>query len=514
MNESSTVLLAGRRAGVCLHISSLPGSFGIGEIGTAARAFVDTMNSMDLSVWQFLPLGPTGYGDSPYQALSSFAGNEILIDAADLIKLGLLSTQDCRQLSKLPASHVAFERLIPAKWRVLQIAADRFKSRASKSVKTAYAEFCAQNENAWLNDYALYRVLKSRHEQQSWNNWPECYAQREPAAMQQFATEAATAITAIKILQFLFHYQWQKLRLYAEKKGVSLLGDLPIYVALDSADAWSHPELLQLDNRGHPENVAGVPPDYFSADGQLWGNPLYDWQQHEATDFSWWRARLAATTKLCHYVRIDHFRGFESYWAVPASEQTARNGKWLPGPGDKILDAFRDTFDTLPVIAEDLGIITPEVEALRDRYGLPGMVVLQFAVADGDFQLEQVTENRVCYTGTHDNDTSFGWYCGSPDDLRDEDEIHRTQKAVRRIVKSDGSDVAKRMIEAAFATEARLAMAPMQDYLGLGSKARLNTPGRAAGNWRWRMQGDAVTKTLSRRVRQWVKQSGRSSSGA
>jgi 4-alpha-glucanotransferase len=498
-----------RRAGVCLHISSLPGAFGIGEIGGAARDFIGTLQQMGLSVWQFLPLGPTGYGDSPYQPLSSFAGNELLIDVADLIKRRLLPARECNELRCLPHDTVAFEQLIPEKWRVLRIAAARFDERKSASRQAAFRHFCEQHDETWLHDYALYRVLKSHQDNRPWTEWAAPLARREPAALREFADVAAADIRAIKILQFLFFAQWQRLRDVAANAGITLFGDLPIYIALDSAEAWAHPELLLLDEHSRPQQVAGVPPDYFSEDGQLWGNPLYDWERHAADGFDWWRSRLSAALTFADLVRIDHFRGFESYWAVPASDDTAKHGQWLPGPGDALFTALRNGADSLPVVAEDLGVITPEVEALRDRLGLPGMVVLQFALMDPEFRLEDITENRVCYTGTHDNDTTLGWYTGGGDDARNEQEIKDVQNAVQRVLGADASNVVHKMLDAAHGSNARLAIAPMQDLLGLGSAARFNTPGAATSNWRWRMDASAVDAALCRQIRRRVKAAGR-----
>lgn len=505
-----------RRAGVCLHLSSLPGPYGIGELGASARRFVDTMVAMQLSVWQFLPLGPTAYGDSPYQPLSTFAGNELLIDIGELIELGLLTEDDVSELRQLPADFVDFGRLIPVKNRLLHLAASRYPAVAHASLKDEFQGFLEHNDEAWLHDYAVFRILKNRHDLRPWPEWEPRFAHREAAALQQIERDEAEEILAIKTMQFLFFRQWSALRDYAHKKGVQLFGDMPICIALDSSDAWANREILLVDEDGRPGSVAGVPPDYFSEDGQLWGNPLYDWQKHAANGYQWWVDRLRATAKLADLVRIDHFRGFESYWAVPAGAKTARAGVWEPGPGDAIFDAMRAALGTLPIVAEDLGVITPEVEGLRDRHQIPGMRVLQFDVCDADFELSDIGENSVCYTGTHDNDTTVGWFRGSPDDIRSAENIRLAQQAVLRVTGGSAETIHTDLIKAAFSTDAYIAIAPLQDYLGLGSEARINTPGVAGGNWRWRVTDSQLTRELCDNVASMVKasQRGLSSSGA
>jgi 4-alpha-glucanotransferase len=479
-------LSSGRRSGVSLHITSLPGRYGIGEIGAQARHFVDRLQAMQMGVWQLLPTGPTGYGDSPYQSLSTFAGNEMLIDIGDLVERGMLRHGEPQPLEGLPESSVDYGKLIPVKNALLKIAAGRFAAVADSTLKSELDDFLEANDRNWLHDYALFRMLKTRHGERPWSEWQPEYVHRDSLALHKLEADAGRELEAIKIIQFLFRRQWQQLREYAISNGVRIFADLPIYIALDSADAWANPELLQIDRDGKPSHVAGVPPDYFSEDGQLWGNPLYAWEVHAADGYRWWIKRLQASTELADIIRIDHFRGFESYWSVPAGANNAREGAWLPGSGGAIFDAIKTTLGELPIVAEDLGIITPAVEALRDNYGLPGMTVLQFAVDDHDFTLDSVAENRVCYTGTHDNDTTLGWFRGSPDDMRSIDEITRTRNAVLQLTGGTPETIHTDLIKAAFATRARLAIAPLQDYLGLGSEARINTPGTTHHNWRWR----------------------------
>jgi 4-alpha-glucanotransferase len=451
---------------------------------------------MRIGVWQFLPVGPTAYGDSPYQSLSTFAGNEMLIDIRDLVDLGLLYESEIADLRSLPADHVDYSALIPIKNRLLALAASRFESTVDPSVRNELARFLDSNNALWLADYSLYRALKSKFGERPWWEWPGEFIHRDDRAVREFEVVEAKQIRSVKIIQFLFFRQWAALRDYAHNKGLRLFGDLPIYIALDSADAWANGDLLRISTDGRPDRVAGVPPDYFSRDGQLWGNPLYDWDRHSADGYQWWIRRLSAALELFDLIRIDHFRGFESYWAVPADAQTAAAGDWEPGPGGAIFDAMREEFGELPIIAEDLGVITPAVEALRDDYHLPGMCVLQFAVGDADFELSDVRENSVCYTSTHDNDTTVGWFYGYADDTRSEYDIEQTQQAALRLTNGRAESIHTDLINAAFSTAASLAIAPMQDYLGLGSEARMNTPGIAGGNWRWRVQDAQLSREI------------------
>lgn len=502
-------LPASRQAGVCLHIASLPGPYGIGEIGDEALKFVDTMLSMQLGVWQFLPTGPTAYGDSPYQPLSTFAGNEMLISIGGLLRMGLLEPHEVKELTALPTDFVDYGALIPIKTRLLDIAARRFHYKASDEQQARYFDFIQANDAAWLHDYALFRILKTRHGERPWPEWQAAFVRREQEALKELEISANGDVRAIKTIQFFFREQWRQLRDYAHERGVTLFGDMPICIALDSSDAWANRDILCIDENGHPDHVAGVPPDYFSEDGQLWGNPLYDWDKHAADGYSWWVDRLRASTELADIVRIDHFRGFEAYWSVPADAETARVGAWEPGPGDAIFDAMKKKLGNLPIVAEDLGVITPEVEALRDRHQIPGMRVLQFDVCDEGFTLDDVGENSVCYTGTHDNDTTLGWYRGSPGDIRDAEEIASTQEAALQVTGGTAETIHTDMIKAAFSTRAQLAIAPMQDFLGLGSEARLNTPGQPGGNWRWRVLVTQLTPEVCDNVATIVRESGR-----
>ena len=498
-----------KQAGMCLHVTSLPGKYGIGEVGNAAHDFIDALASMNLAVWQLLPTGPTAYGDSPYQPLSTFAGNELLIDIESLIRLGLLKPSEADTLCDLPRDTVDFGRLIPLKYALLSQAAGRFASRADSRLKADFDQYLEDNDECWLHDYAIYRVLKSLHCEKPWPEWDQPFAHRDGAAIAKFENDAGERIACIKILQFLFHHQWNALHSYASEMGIGLFGDMPIYIALDSADAWAHPDILRIDREGRLDDVAGVPPDYFSEDGQLWGNPLYDWKHHAENGFAWWIERMRYSIAMADLVRIDHFRGFEGFWSVPAQSQTARNGKWEPGPGDAIFEAMRNSLGDLPIVAEDLGVITPEVESLRDRYEIPGMKVLQFEVTADDFDVADIRENCVCYTGTHDNDTTVGWFHGSPDDTRPRKEIVATQEIVLELTDGRPETIHNDLINFAFGSNARVAIAPMQDYLGLGSEARLNTPGTSSNNWRWRLLPEQLTSELHESIREMTGSSGR-----
>jgi 4-alpha-glucanotransferase len=464
---------------------------------------------MQLGVWQFLPTGPTAYGDSPYQPLSTFAGNEMLISIGTLLEQGLLEDHEVEELKTLPNDYVDYGRLIPIKSRLLDIAARRFHYQADDAQKARYFAFIAANDAAWLHDYAIFRILKTRHGERPWPEWQPPYVRRDEEELRNFEKSANGDVRAIKTTQFFFFEQWRRFRDYAHENGVMLFGDMPICIALDSSDAWANRDILCLDENGHPDHVAGVPPDYFSEDGQLWGNPLYDWEKHAADGYGWWIDRLRASAELADIVRIDHFRGFESYWSVPSDAETARIGAWEPGPGDAIFEAMQDALGNLPIVAEDLGVITPEVEGLRDRHEIPGMRVLQFDVCDEGFTLSDVEQNSVCYTGTHDNDTTIGWFQGSPNDIRSREEIVTAQQAALKVTGGKPETIHLDLIRAALSTKAQLAIAPMQDYLGLGSEARLNIPGKPGGNWRWRVLFTQLTPEVCDNVATMVRESGR-----
>jgi 4-alpha-glucanotransferase len=497
-------ILPQREAGACLHLTSLPGAHGVGSLGKEALRFIDALADAGLRVWQFLPTGPTGYGDSPYQSASAFAGNPLLIDLVELREQALLTDAELAGVAELPRSKVDYQRLIPFKTQLLARAGERFARKADVDRRLARDEFIAQHDRVWLHDYALFEVLKGMHQQRAWTEWEPVYARRDPDALRTLEQAAQVQIECVKSIQFLFFEQWQALRRHAAYRGLRLMGDIPIYLALDSADAWSNRELLNLAADGTPEEVAGVPPDYFSADGQRWGNPLYRWDRHAADGYQWWIARFAHAIALADLVRVDHFRGFEAYWAVPAESKTARVGEWRPGPGVSLFDALQTALGQLPVIAEDLGVITPAVDALRARYGFPGMQVLQFLVGEDDFDIAAIPENCVCYTGTHDNDTTVGWFNGGRSDIRTPDQIRRMQENVLRRTQGTAETINKDMLELALSTRAALVIAPIQDFLGLGSSARLNRPGTTTKNWRWRLSRKQLTDEFCASIRTMV----------
>jgi len=505
----SYLLKMGRRAGIGMHFTSLPGPHGCGDMADTAISFIDLLKKLGTRVWQFLPTGPSTDGYSPYLPMSVFAGNPLLIGLAPLIRLGLLRFSDASALTRLPQAYVDYDRIMPIRDALLSEAWRRFCSRRFAGLQTGYEEFLHRHDSNWLHDYALFRTLKTLHGEQGWLQWESRYRQRQPAALSAVAAGYHETIGRIKFIQFLFEEQCRELKRYAEEKDVLLFGDMPIYVALDSADAWSQPELLQLDADGHPPRVAGVPPDYFSAEGQLWNNPLYDWDYHRRTGFRWWTERLRHANRQMSLVRMDHFRGFESYWSVPAGSETARSGTWEPGPADALFNALSRALGELPIVAEDLGVITPQVTELRLRFGIPGMRVLQFEVGDPGFDPSSIEKNSVCYTGTHDNDTTVGWFTSNQSDTRTPEEAAKTRDNVLRLTGGSAASVHLDLIRVAFASDAALAVAPMQDYLGLGSESRLNTPGTARNNWRWRLLPGSLQPGLVDRVAEMTHEASR-----
>ncbi len=488
-----------RGAGVLLHISSLPGPFGTGDLGGGARNFVDFLAAAGQGYWQILPLGPSCefFSDSPYMSFSAFAGNPLFIDLAELADQGLLSN---RQLSEAPAfSEYQLDYAGAASFRTILL--EEAWRVFSSSPGLEFSKFCA--DMPWLDDYALFMALRERYGAKSWSLWPREIVARAPTALTQARIELADRLGFHRFLQFQFFRQWRGLRQYANFKGVRLIGDLPIYVGHDSADVWANPEFFRLyKNNFQPSHVAGVPPDYFSATGQRWGNPLYRWQTDKGTInqplYGWWAARLRHLLTMTDLCRIDHFRGFESYWEIAAEEETAEHGRWVKGPGEPFFSAMRKELGDLPIIAEDLGIITPEVAELRQRLGLPGMKVLQFGF---DFNEKNChlphnydSTDCVVYTGTHDNNTTLGWFMDSG-----LDEGVRNQ--VRRYLGSDGRTISHDLIRLAFASVAGLAIIPLQDILGFGGDCRMNTPGTSEGNWRWR----CAARFLNDEAARWLR---------
>jgi 4-alpha-glucanotransferase len=481
-----------RSAGILLHPTSLPGPYGIGDLGRQAYEWVDALVRARQSWWQVLPLGPTGYGDSPYQCFSAFAGNPLLVSPDALLEDGLLNRRDVEGV-QFPAGHVDYGPVIEFKNRILNRAWENFQRGAAPALGAAFADFC-RHAAGWLDDYALFRAIKDAHGGKSWSDWPLELVVRKPDALAEARRELAGAVGLHQFRQFLFFRQWRALKQYANRHGVRLIGDAPIFVASDSADVWGNPNLFWLDERGRPTVVAGVPPDYFSRTGQLWGNPLYHWERLEATGYAWWVARIRILLEQVDVVRLDHFRGFEAYWEVPADRPTAETGRWAEGPGVDLFQAVRRALGNLPLIAEDLGLITPEVEALRAELGLPGMCVLQFAFGgdpENRYLPHHYEPNTVVYTGTHDNDTTRGWFATAS---------ANETALVRRYLGHEARDIAWDLMRLAWASVADYAIAPLQDVLDLGTEARMNLPGRPAGNWGWRFTPEMLTDGVLERL--------------
>jgi 4-alpha-glucanotransferase len=474
-----------RSSGILLHPTSLPGPYGIGDLGPQCFRFIDWLASTGCKLWQVLPLGPTGYGDSPYQCFSAFAGNPYLLSPDELLADGLLTESDLEEMKDLPASRVDFGLLIPKKLDLLQKAFSRFSEQ--EHLRESFDYFCAENAS-WLDDFALFMALKEAHGGGAWNGWPEALRSRRKAAITKARKDLAESIQRYSFYQFLFYRQWNRVHAYANERGIQVIGDIPIFVAYDSADVWSHPELFFLDKDGNPTVVAGVPPDTFSATGQLWGNPLYDWEVHKKENYAWWLTRVRGSLQLMDILRFDHFRGFAGYYEIPAGHATAEHGRWVTGPGkdlfravDKYLGDGLITHGTgLPIIAEDLGLVTPDVIELLNAFELPGMKVLQFGFSgpDNPFLPHNYVPNCVAYTGTHDNDTAFGWHATAAQ--------HELDFA-HHYLGVDGHDFAWDLIRYVWRSVAVFAITPMQDVLGLGGAARMNFPSKLGGNWEWRM---------------------------
>ncbi len=496
-----------RTSGVLLHPTSLPQGSGIGDLGKAAYEFVDFLEEAGQSLWQVLPLGPTGYGDSPYQSFSAFAGNPLLISLETLVEDGVLSAADLAEASNFPQDRVEYGAVIEFKTRMLTKAHGNFAAQASEADKANYLNFAKQTD-WWLEDYATFRAIKDQCGGQEWTKWEPYLRDRQNEAMHFFRENNAIEISRHKFWQYLFFKQWLKLAEYANSKGVKIIGDIPIFVAHDSADVWASPHLFHLDEEGHPTSVAGVPPDYFSETGQLWGNPLYRWDVMAKDGYQWWIKRIRATLSQVDIIRLDHFRGFEKYWAVPAGEETAVNGNWELGPGAKLFNAIKQAFANaegqLPIIAEDLGFITPEVHQLRHEFGFPGMYVLQFcfgpSAEEDKNKPYSFVPNSVVYPGTHDNDTIMGWFTAENGSTVSSEEVQREREFILKYIGTDGSELNWDFIRVALASVADTAIISLQDVLGLGSEARMNVPSRESGNWSWRFQAKDLTPELRARL--------------
>ena len=484
-----------RASGLLLHPTSLPGRFGIGDLGESAYRFIDVLIECRQKLWQICPLGPSGGTEySPYQCFSAFAGNPLLISLEKLVDEGLLSQDDLSIQEPFDEQKIDYDRVSQVKVGLFRKAHTHFLAEATSLQQAKFETFC-QHQREWLDDYALFMALMEDHNESPWNTWEREVVVREPDALAHKREQFASQISYHKFLQYLFVTQWLELKAYANRHAIKIIGDIPIFVSYESADAWSNPELFFFDDVGNPEFVAGVPPDYFSKTGQLWGNPVYCWDVMKEQGYRWWIARFAKTFELVDIVRVDHFRGFAAYWSIPFGEETAVNGKWEPGPGQDLFCAVENKLGKLPIIAEDLGVITPDVVVLRDAFDFPGMKVLQFAFSgqpDNEYLPHTYEQNYVVYTGTHDNDTTLGWYTSiSPED----------QAWITSYLNTDGSNICWDLIRAAWSSVADMAVIPFQDLLQLGSEARMNTPGTHERNWEWRFTWDTLTKEMQNRLR-------------
>ena len=495
-----------RSSGILLHPTSLPGPFGIGELGSEAYAFVDFLEAAGQSLWQVLPLGPTGYGDSPYACYSAFAGNTLLVSPERLVADSLLTKDDLANIPEFTNERVDFEAVHTYKDSILRKAFASFKRDSDPELRNDFGEFCRRHVS-WLDDYALFRALKDEHGGVAWNEWEPSLVRREPAGLETAKKSLSEEIEAQKFYQFLFFRQWFALKSYCNERGIMLVGDIPIFVAHDSADVWTNPDQFKLNPDGTPIVVAGVPPDYFSATGQLWGNPLYNWERMRADGFKWWIERIRATFGTFDIARIDHFRGFAACWEIPGGDRTAERGRWVAAPGRELFTAIRDALGKLPIIAEDLGVITPDVEALRDDFGFPGMRILQFGFSSDSKNTDlphNYHKNVVVYTGTHDNDTAVGWFSsvageGSTRDVR---QIEREREFCMKYLNTDGKEIHWDFIRAVLASVANTAVVPLQDVLGLDTEARMNLPNSTEGNWSWRYRAGALTEEVGMRLKE------------
>jgi len=484
-----------RSNGILLHISSLPGKYGIGDLGKEAFRWVDFLSQARVKYWQILPLNPIGYGNSPYQGLSAFAGNPLFIDLEELVELKLLDSRDLKKRPWFSNKKVDFPKVTAFKSALLQQAFNTFTTKQPVELSQAFSAF-KKEKSAWLKDFAIFMAIREKFKGDNWIEWPDPYRRRNAKTLKSFMHSEATNIEYHKFLQYLFSRQIEKLKKYTNTKNIEIIGDIPIFMGFNSVDVWANPHLFDLDENLQPTAIAGVPPDYFSEEGQLWGNPLYDWEAHKKEKYTWWISRIVETLKTVDVIRLDHFRGFAGYYRIPADSKTAKNGEWVRGPGEEFLDNIQGKLGNMPFIAEDLGVITPDVTALRERYSLPGMRLIQFASwedADDEFLPHNYPENCAAYTGTHDNDTTVNWYKHAS---------RKRKRFFKNYLGGEVHDIAHAMIEAIWQSRAVIAIAPMQDFLCLGGWARMNIPATAEGNWRWRMRLFEVNDRLA----VWIKE--------
>ena len=497
------VKYSNQESGILLHVTSLPGDYGIGEIGKEAEQFVDCLKKTGQSLWQILPLGYPGNTQSPYDLLSSFAGNPLLISLNMLVKDGYLKKDSLPFNSGEENHQIEFDSLIHHKMDILNCAAETFLNYASEEIKVLYQDFCKEN-NYWLDEYSLFLTLKKIHNGKSWNHWSDSLRKRDTTAIKKIKDKYFSEIEKTKLIQFLFHSQWEKLKHFANKRGVRIIGDLPLYVTYDSAEVWANPELFSLNNNGDMTFVSGVPPCFFSKTGQLWGHPLYQWEAHETSHYKWWKYRFKKLYKMVDIIRIDHFNGIAKYWRIPAGSSTAINGEWAEGPGENLFEEIFNCFDENAIIAEDLGEAEQEAAELKNKYGIPGMKILQFAFGNGHKSYpHNYPENCVVYTGTHDNDTTVGWFHSHPGagNTQTKNEIKAERNKVLKYLKTDGKEIHWDMIKTALSSKANRVIIPLQDILGLDSSARMNIPGTVFGNWRWRFDWAMLTEEKMHRMK-------------
>jgi len=481
-----------RSAGILLHPTSLPGKYGIGDLGNDAFKFVDFLKEAGQTLWQVFPLGPTGYGDSPYQCFSAFAGNPLLISPDKLKEDGFLSDKDLENPPKFDPVKIDYGSVIEYKKSILKKAFQNFKKN-SNGLEDGFEKFCKEHKD-WLDDFALFMALKDAHDGKEWIKWEKGLVHREPRELAKWKEKLNDEILYHKFVQFNFFRQWKAIRNYANENGVKIIGDMPIFIAYDSADLWANKELFTVDEDGKLETVAGVPPDYFSPTGQLWGNPLYRWKVMEKDDFLWMRKRFASLYELIDIIRIDHFRGFDAFWEIPGKAKTAAKGRWVKAPGEKLFNTLKKYLGDVPILAEDLGVITPEVEALRDRFGFPGMKILQFAFGtdmETKFLPHNHVPNCVVYTGSHDNDTTRAYFETAKKENSD------IYEHAQKYLNYYGDDIVDELIRTAYASVAKFVVIPMQDILKLGGGARMNFPSKLGGNWAWRFTWDQLDENLS-----------------
>ena len=490
-------MITTRASGILLHPTSLPGQSGSGDFGSGAYQFVDWLVEAGQSYWQMLPLGEVDDSNSPYASNSAFAGNHLMIDLEELEKQGWLKSDELIPNPEFNADRAHFDLVKPYRMERLQLAAQRFFSNPASSAYSDYLQF-SESEKHWLDDFALFKAIEHHEQRRAWDQWPEELVKRDPSALAAAGLKYKDEVDFCKFCQWNFSRQWLSLKKYANERGIRIIGDVPIFVSYQSADVWEHQKLFELDANGRPIVVAGVPPDYFSETGQLWGNPLYHWDAHEDSNYAWWIARLKHAFQLFDLVRIDHFRGFASYWATPAGAPNAIGGEWIPGPGEKLFVAFQESFGVLPIIAEDLGLITPDVIELRDKFNLPGMRILQFAFGDNDsnyFLPHHYITNTVAYTGTHDNDTTLGWWNTAGE---------HEKSFAKFYLHSDSKEINWDMMSALAKSAANTVIFPLQDVMGLGSPDRMNFPGTPWGNWEWRFTWQRVQDWQTERLREFT----------